>query len=86
MLLSPSTDRRPTTRTDPTAFPYQKLVGLWVCGQHGRCPHIHSMGLWTLWVTGMLSISPQADTIVLGTSRPTDFSEDPKVSYPWEIL
>jgi hypothetical protein len=25
------------------------------------------MGLWTLWVTGMLSISPQADTIVLGT-------------------
>ncbi len=43
----------------PFQFGYQKFVGLWVCGQQGRCPHIHGLGLWALGLTGMLSPSPQ---------------------------
>ena len=37
---------------DERFFPfYKNPAGLWVCGQQGCCPHIHSLGRWTLWVT-----------------------------------
>ena len=44
--------------------------------------HDPQLGLWALWVTGMLSTSPQASHALTGSLPPTNCPEEPDLLVP----